>query len=284
MVVADAVPALVDRRTWERAQEAVKKRTAYKGGAGKQTNRWLLSGVLRCGDCGHPYWGELKRKRHIEGRKDIATKYYTCAGRRTHGNMICTGSSHIQAEALEEWVLSKLRVLVFADTECVEAAIEKFVAAATSHQGGNADVEKVAQEIEEIDATVNALTMNIDPANLTLLNDRLTLLRRRKEHLCDALRQANASNPQFDEGALRRWAVERIQGLADALDGRRDEKMRQVVAAYVDRIVATPSTKTGYLALTPAAYGLYKQNDRPEGRSWVNVVAGAGFEPATFGL
>jgi len=36
-------------------------------------------------DCGHLFWGEAKRKGRIEGRREGITKYYTCAGRRTHG-------------------------------------------------------------------------------------------------------------------------------------------------------------------------------------------------------
>ncbi len=50
-----------------------------------------------------------------------------------------------------------------------------------------------------------------------------------------------------------------------------------MIAAYVERIEATPSTKTGRLLLNPAVRNRYKRHDRPEGRSWVNVVAGAGY-------
>jgi hypothetical protein len=59
--------------------------------------------------------------------------------------------------------------------------------------------------------------------------------------------------------------------------GRRDEGTRRVMADYVARIVANPSIKKGYMELIPTACGIpTKQNDRPEGRSWVNMVAGAG--------
>ena len=73
-------------------------------------------------------------------------------------------------------------------------------------------------------------------------------------------------------------------GLADAMDGCRDEKVRQALASYVERITVSPSSKSGVMALNPAAFDLYEENDRRKGRSWVNMVAGAGFEPATFGL
>jgi len=48
---------------------------------------------------------------------------------------------------------------------------------------------------------------------------------------------------------LRPWARERIAGLADATNSRRDAKVRDVLAAYVERIVVTPSTKSGVMAV-----------------------------------
>jgi hypothetical protein len=89
-----------------------------------------------------------------------------------------------------------------------------------------------------------------------------------------------------DEVVLRQWARDRMAVLADAMNGRRHAKVRDVLASYVERIVITPSTKRGIMAVNAAAYHTcrYKQNDRPEGQSWVNMVAGAGFEPSNFGL
>ncbi len=70
--------------------------------------------------------------------------------------------------------------------------------------------------------------------------------------------------------------------------GRRDEKVRQVIACYVEEIRICPEDKTGELLLNAAAFPSLesppKENDRPEGRSRVAMVAGGGFEPPTFGL
>lgn len=49
IVVQDAVPAIVTREDWDKAQAMVIKRRSAKGGKGKQRDRWLLSGVLVCG-------------------------------------------------------------------------------------------------------------------------------------------------------------------------------------------------------------------------------------------
>ena len=58
------------------------------------------------------------------------------------------------------------------------------------------------------------------------------------------------------------------------MEGRRDEKVRQVLASCVDQITISPADKSGVVALAPAAVCLYEEDDRRKGRSWVNVVAG----------
>jgi hypothetical protein len=164
LVIRDKVPAIIGRDTWQGAQAMVERRSHFKGGVGKERNRWLLSGVLRCGDCGHLFWGEARHKGRIEGRRDVVTKYYACAGRRSHGRQTCPVPSSIPAEALERWVLDKLAGLVFADGKGVEAAVDRFVAAVLGQRGPHRDTTGLVQQIKEVEATLRAITTNIDPA------------------------------------------------------------------------------------------------------------------------
>jgi len=89
---------------------------------------------------------------------------------------------------------------------------------------GSSNAERIEGELKEIDVTVTALTTNIDPANLSVLNGRLTELRKRKEQLEGGLRSAERAHARTDKKKLRQWALERISGPADVLDGRRDDK------------------------------------------------------------
>jgi hypothetical protein len=236
-----------------------------------------LSSILVCGDCGHPFWGENKRKGRVPGRRDVFTKYYTCACRRTHGRHICSAPSSIKADALEEWVLRKLAAMVFADTKGVEAAVDKFVAGVLGGQAGGPDTADLERQIREVDATVKAITASIDPANLLLLNERLTQLRQRRDSIEHDLEKARSSGTRPDEAALREWAYQRIAGLADMMNGRRDAKVRDVLVSYVERIVVTPSTKSGIRVVNAESCDTcrYKKNDRPEERSCAKLVAGA---------
>ena len=301
VVVPNAVPAIVSREDWDKAQVMVAKRRRARGGAGHRNRRWLLTGVLVCGDCGHKFWGDPRRKGRIEGRATVITNYYTCAGRRSHGKTICSTASTLRAEQLESWVLGKLQDIVLLDDDAVDMAIERFVESAARQNPCATDADRITRDIKQIKDTVTALAMHIDPANLVMLNDRLTQLRLRKESLEQELRTVRQSSSNQDAASLRKWARAQLAGLQAAMNGTRNDRTRDVIATYVDRITVWPSKKRGEMVLNPAAHALWKRgwdggsqldrepdtrtprkrHDRPEGRSWANPIGATGFEPAT---
>ena len=301
VVIPNALPAIVSAEDWERVQVMVAKRRRACGGAGHRNRRWLLTSVLECGDCGHKFWGDPRRKGRIEGRAQVITNYYICAGRRSHGKTICSTPSTLRAEQLESWVLGKLQDIVLLDEDALDVAIERFVESVGRQNASTGDADRIAREIKKVNDTVTALTTHIDPANLPLLNDRLTQLRLRKECLEKELRAARQSDGKLDAQALRQWARTQLAGLQAAMNGTRSDQTRNVIATYVDRIVVWPSEKRGGMRLNPSAYALWKRDrdgdsrpnrepivhasrrrqDRPTRRSWVNTIGATGFEPAT---
>jgi len=138
------------------------------------------------------------------------------------------------------------------------------------------------REAEKIDMTVKALMTGLDPANLPMINDQFTQLRRRKEHLQAELRAARAASRGTDDRALRKWAAERITGLADAVAGRRNERVRRVIASYIDEIVVYPTERRGVMRLNAGLAALVgdaplapNASDRPVGRSRVAGIEGS---------
>ena len=115
--------------------------------------------------------------------------------------------------------------------------------------------------------------MNIDPANLAMLNDRLTQMRLRKDALEEELGMAKRASADHDAGELRRWARAQLTGLRTAMDGVRTDATREVIATYVNKIVVWPSQKRGEMHLNAAARPLWKDHNRPDGRSWSNAIA-----------
>jgi site-specific DNA recombinase len=282
IVVPGAVPAIVSTEDWEKAQTMVVKRQYARGGAGHRDRRWLLTGVLQCGDCGHRLWGMPRRKGRRPGRADVVSNYYICSGRRAHGETVCAVPSTLRAEHIEEWVLDKLGTLVATDEGAIEKVIQRFAERMATRNTADDNADRVIREIKQIDETVAALAMSLDPANLALLNDRLTQLRLRKEALEEELREARrATAGDQDIASMREWAKTQLAGLRDAMNGVRNDYTRNVIASYVERIVVWPSQKRGQMLLNLRSAPLWKGNDRPEGRSWFNLVGARGLEPPT---
>ena len=131
------------------------------------------------------------------------------------------------------------------------------------------------------------MTISIDPANLSLLNDRLTQLRLRKERLEEELHAANQPVTGNDGQALRKWARDSLAGLQAAMVGTRNDRARAAISVFVDHITVWPSQKSGEMVLNAASQPLWKNrilpkhNDRPEGRSRGNKVGATRFELAT---
>ncbi len=279
IVIPDAVPAIISKDDWDKTQAMLKKRSTAVGGAGHRDRRWLLTGVLVCGDCGHKFWGDPRRKGRKPGRADVVTNYYICAGRRSHGENICQTPSTLRCEEIEAWMLGKLQEMVLTDADSVDAAVERFIETMGRQNSVVADAERIVRELKQVNDTVTALTMNIDPANLSMLNDRLTQLRLRKERLEEELRTANRPVTNNDGCNMRNWARGLVERLQAAIGGVRNDSTRDAIATYVDHITVWPSRRCGEMVLGKSARLLWKDRDRPFRRSRCNPIGASGFEP-----
>ena len=274
--IEGAVPALVSSEIWDRAQEAVKERSLKVGSKGHRGSakkrRFLLSGLLKCGDCGFNWWGEPRR------RRSVSFDQYSCGGRRTRGRSVCASPSSIRAEEIEGWVLGKLRQEVMGDSLGVDGAVERFVRYATKDEGPDKGKE-LRRQIKEVESVLRAILANISPANLEMLDDKLTELRLRKAGLERQLEAAKGKRKRGGAARLRSWAKEQFSRLAEALQGRCDEVSRRVLGAYIDSLTLTPSMKRACLVLSSAACGVASG---PPG-VWDKLVAPTGFEPVSRG-
>ncbi|MCC6426645.1 MAG: recombinase zinc beta ribbon domain-containing protein [Phycisphaerales bacterium] len=252
--------------------------------------------MTRCACCGNQYWGVTKRKGKVAaGRKPVVKTYYICAGRTKCGASVCPHPAHISAEDLEGWVLAELQRMVLADTRGIDDAIEATVRE-LRERAGAVDTKGMEKELAQIAATIESLIAGLDPANLPLINEKLTTLRRRKEFLQEQMRAVGSTKLAFDEVAVRRWAAERVTLLDELIKGRRDEMARQAIASYVDEIVIDPGQKTAVMTVNaglgvpecdpsgndgpPSPNSPQKPSDPPSGGSQVAPIEDGGWSDA----
>ncbi|MGB2982644.1 MAG: recombinase family protein, partial [Candidatus Bipolaricaulia bacterium] len=97
LVIEDAHPALIDRETYEKAQQLREMR--MKTHPRVLGSDYLLSGLLRCSKCG--------RRMHGVSAKSGTQFYYVCSGLLESGKTVCA-TRYIRRARLDEAILEKV--------------------------------------------------------------------------------------------------------------------------------------------------------------------------------
>ncbi len=282
----DATLALVDTAVWEEAQ--VTRRRRQRGprwgdgpGApspgrprlvGRQPGRFMLSGLLVCGECGGAFGAQ-----HREA--------WGCNAARQRGPTVCRASATVARAELEATVAAGLEALLDADAlEAVAKIAEAEVARVVGDREAPARIEAEIARLEtSMDALLALLVNDAMPADR--VREQLAELEAKRRGLRRELEAARAAAPAPGAvaEALRRAlgavaavlrgdpavAREALRGLLGA------EPLRLVFGADgVYRLVGALEVDTGCPADGSAAVA------EPPAKG----VAGAGFEPATCGL
>jgi len=275
------VPSLriIDQALWDKVKDRQKNLRKEKAFHDKQRPRMLLSYLLKCGPCGG-------------GFSKVSANHYGCSNARNKGT--CDNRLTVRQDELEGLVLGALQSRLMDP-----ALLEEFCAEYTSYQNKlrsekNATLiaartahEKLAREKENL---IRAIKDGVPAAEV---KDDLARVTKRREEL-EAILDGATEEPVILHPNMAEFYRRQVASLAAALNAEENHaEAADLIRSLVDRITLTPNAEGkleidlfGDLAgiLTMAA-----NKNRPLGKSdlsvqQVKVVAGAGFEPATFRL
>ena len=246
--------------------------------------RHLLSGLLECGVCGGPY--------SITQRD-----YYGCSKNKTSGT--CSNGRGIKRVLLEERVLAGLKDRLMSP-EAADQAIKAYVNETNrlnwerraSHSSDQRELAEIKKKMK------NMITIMEDGGYVDGMIDRMREMEARQKELEAHLSSVPADIPDIHPriGDIYRRRVER---LAESLATPEDRaKAAEAIRRLIARIKILPGAKRGDMDITLVGnlgtiiqWGEDNSGSRtkkgavtPRGGVTVSVVAGAGFEPATFGL
>lgn len=94
VILRDHHPAIIDRKTWERTQQEIRRRDHHRPES-RHGTQYPLSGKIRCGECGHTFSSRMK---YTSNRMKYTSKPYRiwrC------GNASANGTLHMDAAG--EW-------------------------------------------------------------------------------------------------------------------------------------------------------------------------------------
>ncbi len=277
------VPALriIDDETWDRVQ-LIKARYASPHSNKRQTRKRLLTGLVKCGCCG----GSMTI---------INRERYYCSAKRERGT--CDSTVGIKAAELEERVLNGLKDILLGNDNLIEAFATEFkaeVARLRKQRGtrerqvqkdlnkvnmaikrcltfiteGDGDPGLVRDELHNLEARKREIEQMLDAVHvdrIVELHPNMAELYAKKATELQSLLMDETARPQAMD--IIRSMIERIEVHAGAEHGKPDV----VLVGALAQILAFTQQKT---TAAPGSGG--------GGR--VLMVAGAGFEPATFRL
>ena len=134
-------PAIVDRGTWNQAQEELTRRAGKRKvkeigtttEQGKYSSKFALTELLICGECGTPYrrctWSK-------NGKKKIV---WRCISRLDYGKKYCKESPSLEEHVLQDAILSGIVELVRKNTVALEILKQHIGMGLTGNEAGEGD-------------------------------------------------------------------------------------------------------------------------------------------------
>ncbi len=141
--VKTAIPAIIDASTFEQVRAKREARAPSNAPPRRMSSPTLLTGLLKCGVCGHAMT--------LATGKSGRYKYYKCTSRHSQGNHACS-SGNLPMEKLDDLVLAKLADQVFAP-ERLQTMMEDLRKRIQSSKAGQQtkinDLNRQLKKIEE---------------------------------------------------------------------------------------------------------------------------------------
>ena len=250
--------AIIDEATWNAAQARVRgarpnRKGDAKGAGPGRPNKHLLSGILRCGECGGPMV--------------IVDRYrYGCATHKERGDSVCPSLIKVRRDVADTALLAGLQAELLS-----EAAFQRFQRVVTVELKRAApDIDAARRKLvdaERVHANIlAALRAGIITASTKaeLLSAEAAVATSKAD--LEALK--NFQPAQFLPRARETWR-RIVEQLADVRDVPAARGALQELLG--DSLTVKNENGAIYVEIAPSS-------------SEINLVAGAGFEPATFGL
>jgi site-specific DNA recombinase len=289
--------AIVSRELFEMVEEhSLGKRKAIKAGAvvraqtspaRPSTGRiYALRGRVHCGMCGH----------RMDGSHQKGSNWYRCQYARRRSQAAAIHADHpqvlgIKEEKVLEAALDFLARRVFGPDRLRLLRNELADATASTWKTHAADLDHRENELRDIERSLRVQALRLeeheDPAHpvVMLATERVEELSVRKSSVTAAIEALKAKRPAGHHPDEITAMLDTVPDLRKALKAADDQELADIFAAFDVTVSYDKASQKLDIAATITPE-LLPQNDpdRSQERSRVLEVAGAGFEPATFGL
>ena len=236
VIALDAHEPIIDKATWHKAQAAMKRRRGGRPvGSSPQGSQHLLTGLIVCAECGGAWKGKSARRKASDG--SVTTyRYYRCRVRHVSGKAACP-SCAVRAGDLEAGVLAGVRQFYGLDSdretweEVLRAKFNEYIPDAAP------DTEPLQKQLDDIQNRISAVMDGLDPANVKMVDRKLTAWRQEAEALRSDIAAGEAQAAlSFDVDELVCEALSDLARLAEVLTEATVSERRAVLGTALDRV------------------------------------------------
>ena len=271
---------IIDDETWE-AVQAIKARYSSSKGNKRQTKKRLLTGLVKCGCC--------------SGSMTIINRErYYCSAKRERGT--CDSTVGIKAAEIEDRVLTGLKDILLGNEDLIEAFVTEFKAevARLRKQRGTRE-RQVQKDLNKVSTAIKRCLTFItegdgDPG---LVRDELRDLEVRKrdlERTINAVHEEQSVELHPNMADLYHKKVTELQSLLTDETAR--PQAMELIRSMIEHIEVHAGKERGkpdviLVGALAQILAFTQQNNTAASNGdggRVLMVAGAGFEPATFRL
>ena len=231
--IPGGMPKIVDDETFARVQAILASRKRHGRRDGKR--KYLLTGMVFCGLCGHRYCGDSMQTGGEKNRSVIGT--YFCNNRKNHGAHACS-NSNIHQEPLEELVLQKIEEIVF-DESRIPGIVQAYRELCQQEDGTDKDkIRSLRQNLKTVEQKISNIVNIIANTGSAALVTQLTQLEREKELLDVQIQEEERGTKEedLDEEAIRA-AFRQAQKM---FHNGTLPQMEQIINLYLDKVLVYP--------------------------------------------
>ena len=279
--------AIVSDEDFERVQVEMRARSTGNSGNRRRRSQkrfYPLRGVVHCATGHNPL--------RMHGKSRKGNNYYACGYRISYGDAAAEASGHGKWQYVRED-----RVIALADSFIAKrifgpdrlAHFRRQVAALRAEVGGEEDQERervaahLAELEQKIERQLDAIEQGVDPI---LVGNRIRALKTEREEAEAKLAQLDHARGDSKEIGPDEAAeiLASVPDLAAALAGADPETRHALYEAFRLRVeIDRNAGQIRLKALVSSAFSDIESLSELSG-SAPKAIAGAGFEPATFGL
>ena len=207
-----------------------------------------LAGLIFCGSCGQPMYGNSLHAKDRQGSKRYEYSQYVCSTYVNHGgnsprNETC-GRNPIDAQRVLGWLVHKLRqVYLGPGRDALVQEIKKQLKAEPKANGG--DVKRLQKKAADLEREVSRLVKAIRTLDAAELVEELALVQSERDRVKAEIVQAGRFTDPVDLDAEAERIADSLWEIGQHLNDSDPAVLREVLHQFVSRITCRWETSKG---------------------------------------